>query len=379
MIHSGGPKSGALVKELNRRQILGSAAAASGLVAADTLLGPAPAAPAAEVVDLLGVGTRLILLGTGAGPVPMKGRSGIASALIVDGRIYLIDVGHGAFDQFSRAGLSPDALEAIFVTHLHSDHLADLYTMLWLRFGGYDAMTHPVHIFGPRRAGGLPRPSSDRNVTTISPSNPTPGLTDFLELSMTASAYDLNIRMRDEAWPDIRELVAAHDIVLPDVGASATGELAPPMEPFLVMEDDRVRVTAILVQHPPVFPSFAFRFDTAHGSVVFSGDTTLTPNMVTLASGADVLVHEAIDLQAVERFSNLTPEQLQHHRNSHSDVTKLGALAQQAGVPTLVLSHLAPSTILWSNLIWAAKAQRGYRGRVVVGNDLMHVPVTRHR
>lgn len=362
---------------LSRRRLLSSAAAASALVAVGPGSGPASAAPAASGDPLLDVGTQLILLGTGAGPVPMEGRTGIASALVVDGRIYIVDVGHGAFDQFSRAGLAPDALEAIFVTHMHSDHLADLYTLLWLRFGGYNGMTHPVRIFGPGPAGGLPEPSSGQQVPTISRSNPTPGLTDFLALSMSATAYDLNIRMRDEAWPDIRELIQPHDIPLPNVGASATGEVAPPMEPFVVMQDDRVRVTAILVQHPPVFPSFGFRFDTDHGSVVFSGDTTLTPNMVSLAREADVLVHEAIDLQAVEQFGNLSDEQLQHHRNSHSDVTKLGSLAQQAGVRTLVLSHLAPSTVLWSDAIWAAKAQQGYTGKVIVGNDLMRIPITR--
>ena len=147
------------------------------------------------------------------------------------------------------------------------------------------------------------------------------------------------------------------------------------MEPFLVMADDRVRVSAILVQHPPVFPSFAFRFDTAHGSVVFSGDTTVTDNIVTIARGAAVLVHEAIDMQVVERHGNLTPEQLQHHRNSHTDVTELGPIAEAAGVKTLVLSHLAPGTILLPDASWYAKAKRGYSGEVIVGRDLMRIEV----
>jgi ribonuclease BN (tRNA processing enzyme) len=321
----------------------------------------------------MGTGTELILLGTGAGPVPMAGRTGICSALVVDGHVYLVDVGHGAFDQLEKAGLTPSNLDSIFITHLHSDHLADLYTLLWLRFGGYNSMTHPVHVFGPGQAGGLP--ASDREVGTINRQNPTPGLADFLASSMQATAYDLNLRMRDEAWPDLRELIRAQEIEVPDVGASATGDMAPEMEPFEVMSDERVRVTAILVQHPPVFPSFAYRFDTPHGSVVFSGDTTITQNMVTLARGADILVHEAIDLTAVEQFGNLSEEQLQHHRNSHSDVTKLGPLAQRAGVGTLVLSHLAPSTIAWSDAIWLAKAQQGFLGPVIVGNDLMRIPV----
>ncbi|MER5391002.1 hypothetical protein [Saccharopolyspora sp. NPDC002686] len=64
-----------------------------------------------------------------------------------------------------------------------------------------------------------------------------------------------------------------------------------------VMEDDRVKVSAVLVPHGPVFPSFAFRFDTAHGSVTFSGDATCTDNLVKLARGSDILVHEAINLR----------------------------------------------------------------------------------
>lgn len=332
-------------------------------------------AAAADPVEIPGSGTHLLLLGTSAGPVPFQGRLGISSALVVDGRVYLIDLGHGCFDQFDKAGLTPDQLDAIYVTHLHSDHLADLYTFLWLRFGGYNSMTHPVDIYGPGPAGELPQPSSDREVGTINPKNPTPGLTDYISTSMEASAYDLNIRMRDEGWPDIRDMVRTHEIAVPDVGAGPTGDVAPPMDPFPIISTGPVRVSAILVRHPPVFPSFAFRFDTPDGSVVFSGDTTITGNVVALAQGADILVHEAIDLQAVEMFGNLTPEQLQHHRNSHADVTKLGPLAERAGVQTLVLSHLAPGTVAWPDAVWLAKASQGFSGRVIVGHDLMTIPV----
>lgn len=167
----------------------------------------------------------------------------------------------------------------------------------------------------------------------------------------------------------------AHDIEVPGVGADPLTNVAPPMEPFPVMSDDRVSVTAILVQHPPVFPSFAFRFDTEHGSVVFSGDTTITENVVTLARGADVLVHEAIDLDVVERYGNLTEEQLQHHRAGHADVRALGAHAQRAGVPRLVLSHLAPGTVALPDESWRLKASRGFDGEVVVGTDLMRLDV----
>lgn len=362
-----------------RRRVLKSAASLTG-VAAASLVGAA-AAPAArataapEVRAPFGRGTQLVLLGTAAGPVPMTGRTGIASALVVDGRIHVVDLGHGAVDQFDRAGLSMANLDAIYITHLHSDHIADLYTMPFLRFGGPKRMTHPVDVYGPGRAGALPPPNPpSRQVPTIHPENPTPGLTDLIELQIAATAYDLNLRMRDEAWPDIRTMVRPHDIAVPNVGAGPTGHLAPPMRPFTVTENDQVKVTAILVDHPPVFPAFAFRFDTAHGSVVFSGDTTVTPNMVTLARGADILVHEAIDLQVVKLARDLTPQQFEHLKNSHTDVTKLGRLAQEAGVKTLVLSHLAPGDKrLIPDAVWKHKASRNFTGRVIVGNDLQRI------
>lgn len=354
-----------------RRALLRSAAALSGAAAVGAAA-PAQAAPAR-----FRRGTaEIVLLGTGAGPVPMQGRTGISSALVVDGRAYLVDLGHGAFDQFQKAGLGMDRLDGVFVTHLHSDHLADLYTLFWLRFGGINAMTHPVQVYGPGRAGALPEPyPADRQVPTLHPDNPTPGLTDFVERQIAATAYDLNLRMRDEAWPDIRTLVRPHDIKIPNVGASPKGPMAPPMKPFRVMKDSQVSVSAILVDHPPVFPSFAFRFDTAYGSVVFSGDTTLTDNIVTLARGADVLVHEAIDLGVVRAAGNLSPAQVQHLEGSHSDVTKLGALAQRAGVKKLVLTHLAPADTRLPDLVWKLNASKGFTGEVIVGRDQTRVPL----
>ncbi|WP_331739534.1 MBL fold metallo-hydrolase (plasmid) [Streptomyces sp. NBC_00015] len=364
----------------SRRHLLKTATALAGAGTLSPALASGAAASVQEDAKAVAVpshGAHLVLLGTAAGPVPMAGRRGISSALVVDGRVYLVDMGHGAFDQFQSAGLDIGALEAVFVTHLHSDHLADLYTLLWLRFGGVDPLARPLTMYGPGPAGALPAPSSGRSVATVNPRRPTPGLSDYIENSVAATAYDINLRMRDEGWPDIRSFVDVHEIAVPDVGASPTGDMAPAMAPFEVWSDDQVRVTAILVDHPPVFPSFAFRFDTEHGSVVFSGDTTITANMVTLARDADVLVHEAIDMEAVERAGNLTPEQLQHHENSHADVTRIGReVAQPAQVRTLVLSHLAPGTKALPDAGWKAKAGRGFTGRVVVGNDLQVLPLT---
>ncbi|MCX4090971.1 MBL fold metallo-hydrolase [Nocardia sp. alder85J] len=127
------------------------------------------------------------------------------------------------------------------------------------------------------------------------------------------------------------------------------------------------------IEYPAV--SAISSFDTAYGSVVFGGDTTITPNTVTLARGADVLVHEAIDLRIVAA-SGLSAEQLQHHRSAHSDVTRIGGeVAAPAGVGTLVLTHLAPGNTQIPDASWQAQASIGFGGKVVVGTDLMRIPL----
>jgi ribonuclease BN (tRNA processing enzyme) len=244
-------------------------------------------------------------------------------------------MGHGSFDQFENSGLGIGKLDNIFITHLHLDHITDLYTMLWLRFGGFNSLAHAVNVYGPGPAGALPAPSiPGATVTIVNPSTRRRGLADLMNAQIAATAYDVNIRMLDEGWPSIYDRVRLNEIALPDVGASAPDNLTPPMQPLPVMSDDRVQVSAILVKHPPVFPSYAFRFDTAHGSVVFSGDTTVTPNMVTLARDADLLVHEGIDLQAVQMAGRFSEAQIRHLEASHTDVTKVGGVAQAAGVKT---------------------------------------------
>ncbi|MER6343928.1 MBL fold metallo-hydrolase [Streptomyces sp. NPDC001595] len=362
----------------SRRTLLRTAAAATTLTAAAGLV---PRDAAATAAPAGGSRTELVLLGTSGGPVPMAGRAGICSALVVDGRVHLVDCGPGAFGRYAEAALTAGQLDSVFLTHLHSDHLADLYALLWLRFGGFQPLGGPVRVYGPGSAGELPAVwPAGRAVDTVSPSAPAPGTAELLERHVQGTAYDINVRMRSEGWPDIRELIRARDIRfrMPR-GAGPDRLMAPPMEPFEVMRDDRVRVTAVLVEHPPVFPSFAFRFDTADGSVVFSGDTSPCGNLERLARGADVLVHEVMDLDTL-RTGGLRPAQLRHMEISHTDARGLGPLAERAGVPTLVLSHLVPGAVgLIPDTTWQAKVRRGYSGRVVVGRDLVRLPVGRAR
>ncbi|MGY3482295.1 ribonuclease BN (tRNA processing enzyme) [Bradyrhizobium sp. USDA 4011] len=216
-------------------------------------------------------------------------------------------------------------------------------------------------------------------VPIINPDNPTPGTKDLTGYIYQAFATDLNDRMRDNGRRSLEALVEVHDIDIPQIAGfkSANETPSPPMEPFKVFEDDRVRVSATLVAHAPVWPAFAFRFDTDDGSIVFSGDTARSENLIKLAKGADILVHEVI----VTRWVNglfPTPRSvaeeglLQHLLSGHTLVEEVGGIAEVAGVKKLVLSHIVPGNATREQLLPAGK---GFSGELVIGRDLMQIGV----
>lgn len=357
----------------SRRQLLGLGA---GAVGATMLLGAGPApAPAAAAGTTKTAPMRVIALGGSGGPVIHQGCRGVASVVRVGGKNYLIDAGHGTLGQYGDAGLLEKDLESIFITHLHSDHVVDLFAIPWLLHGGARPLTPVLDIYGPGRAGALPPARTEGRNETINTTNPTPGTRDLIEHMILGGAYDLNIRMRDEGAPNIHDIIAVHDID-PPPGANPLTNLTPAMKPFAVYEDDRVKVTATLVAHPPVFPALAYRFDTEHGSAVFSGDTTVCDNLITLARGADVLVHEAIDLNWFRESQNFSPDLQAHLEESHTDVDLVGSVAERAGVRTLMINHLVPGNL---NAVkdheWRKRAQKGFSGTVVVARDLVEVGV----
>jgi len=277
--------------------------------------------------------TKLVLLGTGGGPTPMITRAAPAQAVVVDGVSYIVDCGNGVARQMARAKLAFNALRAVFVTHHHSDHNADfgnLFLLLWA--GGLD---RPVDAYGPPPVAAMTG--------------------QFLALN----AYDIATRIADEGRPPLAPLIRPHDI-------ETAGE---------VYRDERVRVTCALVRHPPVVPAFAFRFDTRDRSIVFSGDTAPCDSLVALAQGADVLVHEVMHEPSLDaicaRLSNATRLR-EHLLASHTTEDQVGAIARDAAVNTLVLTHFVPADSVPADT-WREAAARHFAGRIVVGEDLMEL------
>jgi ribonuclease BN (tRNA processing enzyme) len=143
------------------------------------------------------------------------------------------------------------------------------------------------------------------------------------------------------------------------------------------MQDDNVKVTAALVNHPPIQHAFAYRFDAPDRSIVISGDTAVSKNLIALAQGADVLVHEAMWVPAVDRIVAKVPNAItlkQHIIDSHTAVEDCGRVAAAAGVKTLVLSHLVPpDDPAITDQIWIDGAKKHFSGKVIVGKDLMEI------
>jgi ribonuclease BN (tRNA processing enzyme) len=307
-------------------------AAASPALAQDTTASPAAAAQAA-LKDAKG--TKLVLLGTGAGPVPGRTRRMTSHALVSNGAVYVVDCGLGLTDRFAEAGLSFHAVRGVYITHHHFDHNVEYGP--FLAVGWVQGMPLSVRAYGPP---------------------PLKQMTDDYFRSMRAT-FDF--------WAEDMKMKPAETVAVTEVVQAGP-----------VMQDDNVKVTAALVNHPPVKPAFAYRFDFHDRSIAFSGDTTPVEAVAQLAKGADVLVHEAMYLPVLIDYLHAQiakgrpikfDDYLAHMNADHSPAEEVGRIAQEAGVKTLVLSHLTPAIDSISDDTWRAAAAKNFQGEIVVAHD----------
>jgi ribonuclease BN (tRNA processing enzyme) len=320
---------------VSRRNLFAGIVAASTLAVTAAPRGIDAAAARARAALKDAKGTKLVLLGTGSGPVPGLARRMASTLMVHNGAAYVLDCGLGVTDGYARTGIPFSALRSIFITHHHPDHNIEYGPLLIV--GWTSGMRQSVRAFGPP---------------------------PFMQ--MTAD-YFRSAKPTIDFWAEDFHLAPLQMIEVREISSS---------EP--VMHDDNVKVTSVLVQHPPVAPALGYRFDFPDRSIAFSGDTIALDAVAQMAKGADVLVHEAMDFPAIEVFvrqqiaagtAGTLEGAMAHMRADHTSAEDAGLIAQEAGVKTLVLSHIGPPFV--SDASWQAAAARHFEGEIIVGHDLM--------
>ena len=272
----------------------------------------------------------VILLGCKGGPAIRPGSQMPTASLVqLAGQTVLVDAGLGAARGVCDAGVPLTALDAIVITHLHSDHYLELGPLLHTAWTAGLSRAIPIH--GP------------------------PGLADYWRHFCRAMAFDIDLRILDEGRPDLRALATIHEIT-PEV---ALGPLV---------------LTTLRNDHPPIADSFALRLAGGGKSVVLSGDTAPMPQMAAFAKGADLLIHEAMLNSGVDALIAATPngdDRLRTHiLRSHTPAEEAGRIATDAGVKHLALHHLVPDGLPgFGPQDWEDAVRDSYTGPLTIGTD----------
>jgi ribonuclease Z len=270
---------------------------------------------------------RVTLLGTGS-PVLSVTRFGPSILVEAGDQTLVFDVGRGAAQRLGQLGVSFARIDAIFLTHLHSDHIVGLPD-LWLSGWILDRRSVPWEVFGPV------------------------GTAAMAEHLKQAFTFDVEIRIKDGHQDAAGGRLAAHDI-----------------GPGMVYERHGVRVSAFLVDHGLVAPAFGYRIEYGGRTVVLSGDTRFSPNLIAVARGADLLVHE-VGLAPAD----VTPSAPYYRAFAHHTTPEQAAE---------VFTRVRPVLAIYSHIVVFGSSEepeildrtrRSYGGPVLLGHDLMSVAV----
>lgn len=300
-----------------------------------------------DLLTELGEGLHVGICGSGS-PLPDPTRAGPCLTVIAGDRVFVVDSGGGSTSNLLTMGVPMGEIEAVLLTHFHSDHIGDLGDLMMQRWVGA-ANTEPVTVYGPE---GVARVVAGFN-----------------------DAYRLDSSYR----------TAHHGVgIAPPLGAGGRAVTVPlgeaPDADTVVLDDEGLRITMFRVDHDPVHPAVGYRFDYAGRSVVISGDTAYSESVVEHAAGADLLLHEALQPVLVNLIRNNAAEAgntnlaqiAEDILDYHTTPEDAARVAQQAGVDALVLYHIvppAPNRALYAAFLGDARDY--YDGPLTVGEDGM--------
>ncbi len=273
---------------------------------------------------------KVTLLGTGC-PPPVMNRFGPSTMIEAGGQKFLFDAGRGALQRLRELEVPWQDVQGVFLTHLHSDHVVgfpDLWLTGWLIVPGRNV---PLRVWGPR------------------------GTTDMMSHLKQAYEYDIKIRIQND-------------------GASTEGValLVEDISEGVVYEKSGVKVTAFEVDHAPVKPAFGYRIDYAGRSVVMSGDTRVSENLIRHAQGVDVLIHEVFAPATLER-AGVPPARAKNILDYHTTPEQAGQVFTRVKPKLAVYSHICMPTATEQDLL--PSTRKTYAGPLLLGEDLMAINV----
>jgi ribonuclease Z len=271
------------------------------------------------------------LLGTGS-PIPDANRAGPSTLVRAGGQTLLVDCGRGVQLRLTAVGVGVNGLTALLLTHLHSDHIADLGDVIITRWvTTFTPDPPPFQIIGP------------------------PGTAEVVDATLKAFGFDIGYRIAHHA-----------DLTSP-----------PPVEVHeytegVVWDHDGVRIRVAPTDHRPVAPTIGFRVEHNDASVVLAGDTVPCESLDELAKGAGALVHTVIRKDLVE---TMPMQRIKDICDYHSSVEEAAATATRAGVGILILTHYVPGIAPGQEDDWRALAATAFDRQIELGDDLHRVEV----
>ena len=281
----------------------------------------------------------ITILGSGS-PVPSSVRFSQSILIEAGKQKVLIDAGRGATIRLTQAGVPLRDVSAIFITHLHTDHvdgLQDLWSTGWLPTP-WGNRAKPLSIYGPKGTVAM-----------------TQGLT-------AAFAWDIKTRIEDEKLPPAGIAWDAHDI-----------------DPGLAFERDGLKVRAFATEHGALIkPNFGYVIEYDGKRVVISGDTTYDERIAMEAKGADLLLHEVADIdpEMLKKFPRL--KEVGAHHTQPEEAGRIFAMAKPklaAYTHIIVIKESAPLDVAPTEVL--ARTRTTYDGPLVLGEDLMRFEIDR--
>lgn len=265
----------------------------------------------------------LITLGTGC-PLPDPNRAGPATLVRAGGRDFLFDCGRGVLMRAAAAGTGATMFSAVFLTHLHSDHVTDFNDVITTRWT-MSPVANPLRVIGPE------------------------GTRQFVDRTLEMLRDDIGYRLAHHAdlqWEPTVEVTEVHDGV--------------------VLDERGVRVIAAPTDHRPVHPTVGYRVEHDGAAVVIAGDTVPCEGLDRLCAGADIYAQTVIRPSMVRMIPS---PRLQDIHDYHSSIEDAARTAARAGVGTLVLTHPVPPPLPGSEQEWVTEAAAHFGGTIVLAAD----------